>query len=196
MNVKRAGGEARTPEIPLIVGPDGCEYTTSKEKADCFGLHFSQKCSLHDRELTPESVLHLPSRSPSSIDRIYFRQANVLRQLKRLDASKASGPDGISCRVLKECATELALPLSRLFSLCLCKRGFGSPRIWIPHPKTLVDLDDPKRGFGSPRIWIPPYTLYAITSRMMTSNFGSQIRGHLSADLVSPRIWIPIPKES
>ena len=54
-----------------------------------------------------------------------------------------------------------------------CKRGFGSPRIWIPHPKTLADLDPsiyfvcdrlknddvecwepnprtPKRGFGSP----------------------------------------------
>ena len=29
-------------------------------------------------------------------------------------------------------------------------RGFGSPRIWIPHPKTLADLDDPKREFGSP----------------------------------------------
>ena len=118
MNVRRAGGEARTSEIPLIVRPDGCEYAASKEEADCFGLHFSQKCSLHDRELTPESVPHLPSRSSFSIDRIYFRQANVLRQLKRLDASKASGPDGI-CRVLKECATELALPLSRLFSLCL-----------------------------------------------------------------------------
>ena len=61
----------------------------------------------------------------------------------------------------------------------MCKRGFGSPRIWIPHPKTLADLDDPKRGFGSRRIWIPPLTLYAIASRMMTSNFGSQIRGHL-----------------
>ena len=74
---------------------------------------------------------------------------------------------------------------------CMCKRGFGSPRIWIPHPKTLADLDDPKRGFGSPRIWIPPFTLYAIASRMMTSNVGSQIRGHLSADLAPPRIWIP-----
>ena len=134
MNVKQAGGEARTHEIPLIVGPDGCEYTTSKETADCFGLHFSQKCSLHDRELTPESVPHLPSRSPSSIDRIYFRQANVLRQLKRLEASKASGPDGISCRVLKECATELAFPIV-LFV----------PAVWV---STFV-LENSKRGPSS-----------------------------------------------
>ena len=43
-----------------------------------------------------------------------------------------------------------------------------------------------KRGFGSPRIWIPPFALYAIASRMMTSNFGSQIRRPQSADL-APR---------
>ena len=85
---------------------------------------------------------------------------------------------------------------SGLAARYLCKRGFGSPRIWIPHPKTLADLDDPKRGFESARIWIPPFTLYAIASRMMTSNFGSQIHRHLSADLAPPRIWIPIPKES
>ena len=80
----------------------------------------------------------------------------------------------------------------------MCKRGFGSPRIWIPHPKTLADLDDPKLSadLDPPRIWIPPFTLYAIASRMMMSNVGSQIRGHLSADLAPPRIWIPIPKES
>ena len=76
-----------------------------------------------------------------------------------------------------------------------CKRGFGSPRIWIPHPKTLADLTL-SADLDPPRIWIPPFTLCTIASRMMTSNVGSQIRGHLSADLAPPRIWIPIPKES
>ena len=69
---------------------------------------------------------------------------------------------------------------------CMCKRGFGSPWIGIPHPKTLADLDDPKRGFGAPADLDPSITLYAIASRMMTSNVGSQIRGHLSADLAPP----------
>ena len=36
----------------------------------------------------------------------------------------------------------------------MTERGFGSP----------ADLDD------RARIWIPPFTLYAIASRMMTSN--------------------------
>ena len=70
---------------------------------------------------------------------------------------------------------------------CMCKRGFGSPRIWIPHPKTLADLDDPKRGFGSPADLDPSiYFVCDIASRMMTSNFGSQIRGHLKRGFGSP----------
>ena len=78
----------------------------------------------------------------------------------------------------------------------MCKRGFGSPRIWIPHPKTLADLDDPKRGFGSPADLDP--SIYFVCDRLENDDVEcwSQIRGHLSADLAPPRIWIPIPKES
>ena len=46
----------------------------------------------------------------------------------------------------------------------MCKRGFGSPRIWIPHPKTLADLDDPKRGFGSPADLDP--SIYFVCDRL------------------------------
>ena len=47
---------------------------------------------------------------------------------------------------------------------CMCKRGFGSSRIWIPHPKTLADLDDPKRGFGSPADLDP--SIYFVCDRL------------------------------
>ena len=46
----------------------------------------------------------------------------------------------------------------------LCKRGFCSPRIWIPHPKTLADLDDPMRGFGSPAELDP--SIYFVCDRL------------------------------
>ena len=42
-----------------------------------------------------------------------------MRELKRLNPSKATEPDGISARVLQQCASTLSRPLSRLFSLCL-----------------------------------------------------------------------------
>ena len=50
------------------------------------------------------------------------------------------------------------------FNWAMCKRGFGSPRIWIPHPKTLADLDDPKRGFGSPADLDP--SIYFVCDRL------------------------------
>ena len=53
---------------------------------------------------------------------------------------------------------------SGLAKLFRCKRGFGSPRIWIPHPKTLADLDDPKRGFGSPADLDP--SIYFVCDRL------------------------------
>ena len=64
----------------------------------------------------------------------------------------------------------LTVPLSTTIELqylelqCMCKRGFGSPRIWIPHPKTLADLDDPKRGFGSPADLDP--SIYFVCDRL------------------------------
>ena len=43
----------------------------------------------------------------------------VEKKLKQLKRSKATGPDGIPVRVLKECAVVLCRPLTRLFTLSL-----------------------------------------------------------------------------
>ena len=79
----------------------------------------------------------------------------------------------------------------------LCKRRFGSPRIWIPHPKTLADLDDPERGFGSPADLDP--SIYFVCDRLEIDDvefWEPNPRTPTSADLAPPRIWIPIPEES
>ena len=79
---------------------------------------------------------------------------------------------------------------------CMCKRGFGSPRIWIPHPKTLADLDDPKRGFGSPADLDP--SIYFVCDRLENDEveFWEPNPRTNKRGFGSPRIWIPIPKES
>ena len=81
--------------------------------------HFAEKCNLHDNHLTTESIPPFQSPFSSSNTTVHFRESTLRRKLQRVDASKASGPDGISCRVLKECVNELALPLSTLFSCYL-----------------------------------------------------------------------------
>jgi len=44
-------------------------------------------------------------------------ETEVLDVLRRLQIDKSPGPDGIHPRVLKECATEMAYPLTFLFVL-------------------------------------------------------------------------------
>ena len=107
---------------------EGREFSTSKEKATCFGKFFSDKCSLQNDYLQPSELPHFPRRTTSVLRRVRFRQATIARQLKRLDPSKATGPDGIPARVLQQCASTLSLPLSRLFSLCF--RHGVQPSMW------------------------------------------------------------------
>ena len=111
MNIKRAGGVSRSVDIPILSGPGGCEHVTSTEIADCFGAHYAEKCNLHNIDLTAESIPPFQSRCQSSITTVHFRESTVRRKIAAMIVSKASGPDGITCRVLKECAYELALPL-------------------------------------------------------------------------------------
>ena len=55
------------------------------------------------------------SRTRAGLSRIRFREKEVRKRLKKLDVSKANGPDGISARVLRQCARALAQPLTKLY---------------------------------------------------------------------------------
>ena len=126
--LKNAAGNRTQPEIPLVVDSDGREWATSSEKAEAFARFFSKKCSVAGPDLVEAD---LPDPAPSEappLRNIRFRPQAVHRLLARLDVSKATGPDGISARVLKECAHELAEPLSKLFALCF--RSGVQPRMW------------------------------------------------------------------
>jgi hypothetical protein len=63
----------------------------------------------------------LPQHGPSNvvIDHITTSPDEVYDLLKCIDTSKATGPDGISPRMLREAAPAIAEPLSNLFNLSL-----------------------------------------------------------------------------
>ena len=71
---------------------------------------------------------HMSSLAPTILLNVHFRQREVRRELRNLNPSKATGPDGIPAIVLKECADDLARPLSMLFSLCF--RNACQPASW------------------------------------------------------------------
>ena len=55
--------------------------------------------------------------------------SEVLDILNHLDITKAVGPDGLSTRVLKECAQQIISPLCHIFDLSL--RTQVLPRDWL-----------------------------------------------------------------
>lgn len=66
-------------------------------------------CHLPTLETAIEAVLH----------NVKFKSREVRRLLKNLQVTKATDSDDIGARVLRECATELAPSLSRLFRISL-----------------------------------------------------------------------------
>ena len=109
-SVKQAGGDCRHCSIPVIRDNQGCEHSTSQEKADCFGRFFARKCSLEGEDFQQTDLLNFPYRCRSTLCQVRFRPAAVERHLRRLDPLKATDHDSVPSRVLKQCAPVLALP--------------------------------------------------------------------------------------
>ena len=104
-------------ERPTLIVGTGREHATNCAKANCLTEYFANKCSLGMDYLNASSLPPLPPHRGPRFTRVYFRTATVQRLLAKLDIVKATGSDAIPTRVLKECAAELAPPLTTLFSL-------------------------------------------------------------------------------
>ena len=170
--VKRAGGNMNHSDIPLLVDPNGQEHISGKEKADCLGSFFARKCSV-EGDLTTDSAPDFPPRCQTVLNKIHFRAAAVRRQLRCLDPSKASGPDGISSRVLKECAKELAKPLARLFNSCL-QHGC-QPASWKLANVVPIHKRNSKTSVKNYR----PVSLLNVMSKVMESIVNTQLMNYL-----------------
>jgi len=87
----------------------------SKEKAEIFACHFSNKIKVPD----PNKVIKSLPRMTTYRTTRHVSSIEVEQQLCNLDTSKAVGPDDISPRTLKMCAIQLALPLATLPQLSI-----------------------------------------------------------------------------
>ena len=96
----------------------GQEHSTAEDIAGCFGHFFSKKCCLDNGDFDQSGIPIFPPQSTSPLNLVRFQPSTVRRLLRQLDPSKATGPDKVPSRVLKECAEVLTPPFSKLFSLC------------------------------------------------------------------------------
>ena len=108
-------GAKSSSKIPDLKDADS-DVTKNEDKAALFNRFFAEQCSLAsglDDDQLPD--FHL--LTDSSLDSITTTPAEVHKILRSLNVSKASGPDGISNKILKECADSLCAPLARLFNM-------------------------------------------------------------------------------
>ena len=166
--VNLLSGRAGHCDIPVIAH-DGEAHTTAREKSDVFCKTFAEKCHLPDADdLAP----NLDQSTTASIDSITFKPKAVHRLLKQLSPDKATGPDEIPARILKECSAELASPLCRLFHLCFSQGVF--PSQWKTARVTPIHKRDSKSDPTKYR----PISLLSIISKVMEAAVNQQLQSY------------------
>ena len=91
---------------------DGRLFSDSQNKADILNRQFT---SVFTREDT-SSIPPLPDRNYPSMPNIVVQIPGVKKLLSNIKPNKASGPDAIPCRLLKETAEEIAPILADIFN--------------------------------------------------------------------------------
>ncbi len=145
--------------IPTLID-NNVTYSTDLEKANLFVDLFSDQCSLDP----PEPDYSLPNIEYLTDERllsVVFDVNEVLKLLKGLDVSKATGPDGIGNRLLKECADSLAIPLTDIYNKSMNDMIF--PSEWkLSHISPVY-----KKSFRHNKVNYRPVSLLACMSKPM-----------------------------
>ena len=116
------------------------------------------------------------------MEKVTFKAKDVKKHLRKLQPDKATGPDNIPAKVLKECSAELARPLSMLFQLCFNKGVF--PSQW----KIASVIPIHKRDSKSDPSMYRPISLLCIISKVMEAVINSQLQKYLlGSSLLSDR---------
>ena len=157
--------------FPSIIRPDGSIACSPTDKANLFGSYFSANSSLSDSNAPDRPTQPLSNPIPS----IIISARKVRRVLRSLKANKASGPDGIPPRFLKEFADELAPVLCRLFRLIFISCTY--PSSW----KHALVQPVPKKGDRSNPSNYRPIALTSAVAKV----FETLLNSHFIKDLES-----------
>ena len=127
------------------------EAHSDEQKADLLN-HFFSTCwntPLSDRD-NVECDISLDLSS------ILCSEEQILMELRNLNCAKATGPDGISARMLKETANTVCQPIKNLFNLLITQLSF--PTSWkFAH---VVPIPKGSSGKASPSNYRPISLLY------------------------------------
>ena len=106
-HISGKGGQSAIPTLHC----EGISYETATDKAEVFKKIFASKSNIDDKNKIPPLCSNFAS---SSLNNIKIRAKVVKTKLLHLKSSKATGPDGISARVLCEYAGVFLKPVKSL----------------------------------------------------------------------------------
>ena len=127
------------------------------EKAEEFNNAFLTFATI---DTSNASLPDIAYKTNSRLDSINITQAETLDILKSLDTSKATGPDGISCKMLKETANAIAPSFTRLLQMSLSTATF--PSCWKQANVLPIFKKGDRSDFGNYR----PVSLLNICSKV------------------------------
>lgn len=164
--------------VPQVLRRGSVSATTSLQKASLLNEQFvssftsSPPTLLSPRPLPPSDVPALSSVECSSVA--------VARVLKSMRPKIASGPDGISSRILRGCLPSICLPLANLFKLSLSSGRV--PSDW----KLSNVVPIPKGGDDGLASNYRPISLLSLSSKVLERLIHNALLEHvLVNDLIS-----------
>ena len=122
--VKHFMNKNHSTTVPSLIH-DGKHIADSFSKAEIFNSFFLEQSKVDSSSASLPEITDPPV---STLDSISIMETEVLDILLSLDTSKASGPDGISAKLLKEAAPGICPSLTKLFNLSLANKQF--PLAW------------------------------------------------------------------
>ena len=122
-------------------------YSEEKEKAEILNEHFSKQNSLDDTTATLPNIVQ---DDVPTLGTLNFTPVEVETVSKSLKTGKATGPDHINNRILKELSRPLSSPLCELFNFSVSSGKV--PDIWKQANITpIVKMD----GASDPSNYMP-----------------------------------------
>ena len=148
---------------------EGILHSSPEVKAELLNKQFASV-------FTDEDTQNMPNLGPSphpEVPLFQITSPGVLKLLQNINPNKATGPDGIPGRVLKECAQELAPVLTHLFQASLHQGK-------IPHEWKQAHVSPIfKKGDRHQPANYRPVSLTSIVCKLMEHIIHSQVINHL-----------------
>ena len=124
--------------IPTLV-VNGHEVISDSDKVEVLSDHFVKSFNNSLPPLSPMDVQSIEIDPNSCPEQLLCTEEEVLFLLTSLDVTKASGPDGISARMLKATAAAITPAVTKLFNLSISTGSFpqaAKSSVVVPVPKS------------------------------------------------------------